>query len=155
MIAHTRDRHRLGWLARVLLVVAAAGLAGVLGLARSVGARPARVWDAHPARAPALCVRGRDGATVSDLRHDHGVRLVHARADRSIVASQPGGLPVRRAVGPVDRLVARVCRTGRAGGIPVLSGPLMGLLLAGAVLSLASWLIRWTVSPAALTAAGP
>ena len=49
----------------------------------------------------------RDGTAVPDLRHDDLVRLVRARADRSLMASKSRGVSVRPADRSVDRLVGR------------------------------------------------
>ena len=125
----TRDRHRLGWLARVHLVVAAAGLGGVLGLAR-VHWSPTRAGTGRTAQLPGLrpcafaAVTGR--FALRRAAHDHGLRLVRARADRSIVGSESGREPVRGAVNPIDRLAAGVRCTGRAGGSPIPLGPFDG-----------------------------
>ncbi len=80
--------------------------------------------------------------------------FMRGRIDRSWRANPAGCLFAVLSVPLIVWLLACAARAEPV-GFRSLSGPLMGLLLAGAVLSLASWLIRWTVSPAALTAAGP
>ena len=113
MNRHLSVRHRLGWRTRGVLLVVAAGLAGLLGLAQDAGAGPAWLRHAPPARAPALCVRDCDRSALSHLRHDHGFRVVHPRSRRPIVASEPGGVSVRAVLDPSDGLVGRVRGPGR------------------------------------------
>ena len=155
MFAHPRDRHRLGWLARGLLVVAAAVLAGVLGLARvlvpdsrgygthtQLGLRPCAFADLTGRLCPTC------GMTTAFAWFMRG------RIDRSWRANPAGCLFAAMSVSLIVWLLACAARAEPV-GFRSFSGPLTTLLLAGAVLALASWLIRWTVSPAALTAAGP
>ena len=155
MFVPTRDRHRLGWLARVLLVVAAAGLAGVLGLARTLEPDP-RGYGTHTQLGLRPCafagVTGRLCPTCGMTTAF--AWFMRGRIDRSWRANPAGCLFAVLSVPLIVWLLACAARAEPV-GVRSLSGPLMGLLLAGAVLSLASWLIRWTVSPAALTAAGP
>ena len=92
-------RQPLGWPIRCSFLVAAACLAGLLGSGEKVGAGPARVRHAHSAWSSAVCVPHGDGTAVPDLRHDHLVCVVDARADRPFLASQSSGVPVR----PADR----------------------------------------------------
>ena len=131
------------------------GIGGALGIVEDAGSRPARVRHAHPVGAPALCVRGPDGATVSDLRHDDGLCLVRAGPDRSVVAHNPAGCAFAAFSIPLISWLLACAVRAEPVGFRSLSGPVMGLLLAACVLCLATWLIRWTVSPTALTAAGP
>lgn len=79
--------------------------------------------------------------------------FVRGRVDRSWGANPAGCLMAASSFPLVIWLLACAVR-GAPVGFRTLSGPLMGLLLAGCLLSLACWLIRWTVSPAALAAAG-
>ena len=123
---------------------------GALGVGEMAGARPARLRHAYAARAASLCVRHSDGAAVPDLRHDHLVCLVRARAHRSILASKsrrgvcspcsrfPSSPGWSGARSRTSRWVSGRCR-----------GPCWALLGAAVVLCLASWLIRLIVSPAA------
>ena len=109
------------------------------GVVEDAGSRPAGVRHARAARAAAVYVRDPDGAALSDVRHDHGLCLVRAGADRSVVARQPGGLRARGRVAPLDDLAARLRGPGRAGRFRSLSGPADGARCwRAAVLGLAS-----------------
>ena len=90
------DRQPLGWPIRCLFLVAAACLAGLLVVARKLEPEPRRVRHAHAAWSSALSFPHCDGTAVPDLRHDHLVRMVVARADRPL----PGKLIQRGACTP-------------------------------------------------------
>jgi Protein of unknown function (DUF2752) len=156
VLVHPRDRQRLGWLARGLLVVAAAVLAGVLGLAR-VLVPDSRGYGTHTQLGLRSCafagVTGRLCPTCGMTTAF--AWFMRGRIDRAWRANPAGCLFAAMSVPLIVWLLACAARAEPVGGFRSFSGPLMGLLLAGAVLALASWLIRWTVSPAALTAAGP
>ncbi len=148
-------RQRLGWLSRGLLVVAAFLLAGVLGLSRMLAPDP-RGYGTHTQLGLKPCAF----ATLSGrLCPTCGMTTAYAwfvrgRIDRSWRANPAGCLLAVLSIPMMIWLLACAVRAGPL-GFRSLSEPLMGLLLAGCMLSLASWLIRWTVTPAALTAAGP
>ncbi len=93
------DRHPLGWPIRCSFLVAAACLAGLLIVARTLEPDPRGFGTHTQLGLPALCIPDCDGTAVPDLRHDHLVCVVDARADRSFLASQSGGVPVC----PADR----------------------------------------------------
>ena len=81
----------LGWPIRCLLLVAAAGLVGLLVLARKLEPDP-RGFGTHTQLGLRPCAfLTADGAAVSDLRHDHR-RLRGSCAGGSIVR----GKPIRR-----------------------------------------------------------
>lgn len=149
------DRQRLGWLSRGLLVIAAVLLAGVLGLSRTLVPDP-RGYGTHTQ----LGLRPCAFATLTGrLCPTCGMTTAYAwfvrgRIDRSWRANPAGCLVAALSIPTMIWLLACAARGGPVGSRSV-SGPLMGLLLAACILGLASWLIRWTVSPAALTAAGP
>ena len=151
----SQDRQRLGRLSRGLLVVAAVLLAGVLGLSRGLTPDP-RGYGTHTQ----LGLRPCAFATLTGrLCPTCGMTtafawFVRGRIDRSWRANPAGCLLAMLSIPLMIWLLACGVRAGPL-GFRSLSGPLMRLLLAGCMLSLASWLIRWTVSPAALTAAGP
>jgi hypothetical protein len=151
----TRERQRLGWLSRGLLVIAAILLAGALGLSRALEPDP-RGYGTHTQ----LGLRPCAFATLTGrLCPTCGMTtacawFVRGRIDRSWRANPAGCLLAALSIPLTFWLLACAVRAGPV-GFRSLSGPLMGLLLAGCMLSLASWLIRWTASPAALTAAGP
>jgi hypothetical protein len=80
--------------------------------------------------------------------------FVRGRIDRAWRANPAGCLLAVLSIPLILWLLACAVRSGPV-GFRSISGPLMGLILAACLLSLASWLIRWTISPAAPTAAGP
>jgi hypothetical protein len=79
--------------------------------------------------------------------------FVRGRIDRSWQANPAGCLLATTSMPLTVWMIACALR-GRPVGFRSLSGALMGLLLVGCMLTVACWLIRWTVSPAALSAAG-
>ncbi len=108
---------------------------GASGSGEKVGAGPAWVRHAHSAWASALCVPHRDGTAVPDLRHDHLVCVVDARADRPFLASQSRGVPVCPADRSAFSLVGLECGRERAGRFPdACRAPLAGLLFAAVAL---------------------
>jgi hypothetical protein len=154
VIVQSEDR-RLGWLARGLLMVAAAGLVGVLGLARAL-VPDARGYGTHTQLGLRPCAfAGLTGRLCPTCGMTTAYAwFVRGRVDRSWRANPAGCLFAALSPPLIVWFVACAARAEPV-GFRSLSGPLMGLLLAGAALSLASWLIRWTVSPATLIAAGP
>ena len=87
-------RQPLGWPIRCSFLVAAACLVGLLVVARKLEPDPRGFGTHTQLGLPAVCVPDRDGTAVPDLRHDHLVCVVDARADRSFLASQSRGVPV-------------------------------------------------------------
>lgn len=154
MDVHSSDRHHLGWLSRGLLVVAAVLLAGVLGLSRSLTPDP-RGYGTHTQLGLRPCTfAGLTGRLCPTCGMTTAYAwFVRGRIDRSWGANPAGCLLAAFSMPLIVWLVACAFRA-RPLGFRSLTGPLMGLLLVGCVLSLACWLIRWTVSPTALTAAG-
>lgn len=149
-----RARQRLGWLSRGLLMVAAVLLAGVLGLSRALTPDP-RGYGTHIQLGLRPCTFA---AMTGRLCPTCGMTTAYAwfmrgRIDRSWHANPAGCVFAAFSLPLVVWLLACSVRAQPV-GFRSLSGPLMGLVLVGCVLSLACWLIRWTVSPAALTAAG-
>jgi hypothetical protein len=149
-----RDRQRLGWLSRGFLVVAAMVLAGVLGLSRVLTPDP-RGYGTHGQLGLRPCTFA---VMTGRLCPTCGMTTAYAwfmrgRIDRSWRANPAGCLFAALSLPLIVWMLASALRA-RPVGFRSLAGPLMGLLLAGCVLSLACWLIRWTVWPATLTAAG-
>jgi Protein of unknown function (DUF2752) len=152
-VVHSRDRQRLGWLSRGLLVVAAVLLAGLMGLSRVLTPDP-RGYGTHTQLGLRPCTFA---AMTGRLCPSCGMTtacawFMRGRLDRSWRANPAGCLFAASSLPLIVWMVACALRA-RPVGVRSLSGALMGLLLAGCLLSLACWLIRWTVSPAALTAA--
>jgi hypothetical protein len=150
----SRDRQRLGWLSRGLLVVAAVLVAGVLGLSRALTPDP-RGYGTHTQLGLRPCTFA---ALTGRLCPTCGMTTAYAwfmrgRLDRSWRANPAGCLLAASSMPLIVWMLACALRA-RPVGFRSLSGALMGFVLVGSVLSLACWLIRWTVSPAALTAPG-
>ena len=95
----------------------AACLAGLLVGGEKVGAGPARVRHAHSAWSSAMRLPHGDGTAMPDLRHDHLVCVVNARADRPFLASQSSGVPVCSADCSAFFLVGLECSRERAGPV--------------------------------------
>jgi hypothetical protein len=155
VILRSMRGHRLGWPTRMLLVAAAAGLAGLLGLSRTLDPDP-RGYGTHIQLGLRPCAFA---ALTGRLCPTCGMTTAYAwfvrgRIDRSWRANPAGCAFAAFSIPLISWLFACAVRAEPV-GFRNLSGPVMGLLLAGCVLSLATWLIRWTVSPTALTAAGP
>jgi len=144
----------LGWPIRCLLLVAAAGLTGLLGLARSLEPDP-RGFGTHTQLGMPSCafatLTGRlcpsCGMTTSFAW------FVRGRIDRSWQANPAGCLLALLTVPLIAWLVGSAVENQPV-GFPSLSRPFYGLLVATVVLSLASWLIRLIVSPAVLVQSG-
>jgi hypothetical protein len=150
---HSRDRQRLGWLTRGLLVIAAVLLAGLLGLSKALTPDP-RGYGTHTQLGLRPCTFA---VMTGRLCPTCGMTTAYAwfirgRIDRSWRANPAGCLFAASSM-PVIIWMLACALQGRPVGVRSLSGALMGLLLVGCVLSLACWLIQWTVSPATLTAA--
>jgi hypothetical protein len=151
---HSGDRQRLGWLSRGLLVVAAVLLTGVLGLSRVLTPDP-RGYGTHTQLGLRPCTFA---VMTGRLCPTCGMTTAYAwfmrgRIDRSWQVN-PAGCLLAAFTPPLIVWMLACALRARPVGFRSLSGALMGLLLVGCLLSLACWLIRWTVSPAALTAAG-
>jgi len=138
-----------------MLLVAAAGLAGLLGLARTLEPDP-RGFGTHTQLGLRPCtfatLTGRlcptCGMTTSFAWFTRG------RIDRSWQANPAGCLFALLTVPLIAWLVGSAVEN-RPVGFSSLSRPFYGLLIAAVVLSLASWLIRLIVSPAVLVKPGP
>jgi Protein of unknown function (DUF2752) len=151
---HSRGRQRLGWLSRGLLVIVAVLLAGVLGLSRALVPDP-RGYGTHIQLGLRPCAFA---SMTGRLCPTCGMTTAFAwfmrgRIDRSWRANPAGCLFAVLSVPLIVWFLACAVWAGPV-GFRSFSRPVMGLILTGCMLSLASWLIRWTVSPAALTAAG-
>ncbi len=156
-VEHRRaeGRHPLGWPTRGLLLLAAAGLAGLLGLARCLVPDP-RGYGTHVQLGLQPCtfatLTGRPCPTCGMTTAF--AWFMRARLDRSWQANPAGCLFALLAIPMMVWLVASAARD-KPVGFQSVSGPVMGLLWVGLVLCLASWLVRLLVSPAVLARPGP
>jgi hypothetical protein len=154
LIPQQFDRQPLGWRIRSLLVVAAAGLAGLLILARTLepdprgfgthtqlGLRPCAFLTATGRLCPSC------GMTTSYAW------LARGQIDRSWNANPAGCLYALLSVPLIFWMVSSAIAK-RPVGFQSLMKPLAGLLFAAVFLGLASWLIRLIVSPAVLDGLG-
>jgi len=138
-----------------MLLVAAASLAGLMGLAKTLKPDP-RGFGTHTQLGLRPCafatLTGRlcptCGMTTSFAWFARG------RMDRSWQANPAGCLFALLTVPLIAWLVGSAVEN-RPVGFSSLSRPFYGLLIAAVVLSLASWLIRLIVSPAVLVKPGP
>jgi hypothetical protein len=155
MIRQPEDSQPLGWPIRSLLLIAAAGLAGLLGLARTLEPDP-RGFGTHTQLGMRPCafaiLTGRlcptCGMTTSFAW------FVRGRIGRSWQANPAGCLIALLTVPLIAWLVGSAVANHPV-GCSSLSRPFYGLLVATVVLSLASWMIRLIVSPAVLVRPGP
>jgi hypothetical protein len=148
-------RRQLGWRTRGVLVAAAAGLAGLLGLARTLVPDP-RGYGTHLQLGLRPCAFAR---VTGRLCPTCGMTTAFAwftrgRLDRSWRANPAGCLFAMSSIAVMVWLVACAVRDEPVGFRSVM-GPMTGLLLAGVALSLVFWLIRMIVSPASLAGPGP
>ena len=140
---------RLGWPIRCVLLVAAAGILGLLVLARKLEPDP-RGFGTHTQLGMRPCSFLRmTGRLCPTCGMTTVVCMGRARADRS-----RHGRRIRRdACSPCSAFRSRPGWSGsavanRPAGFKSLSRPLLFLLVAAVVLSLATWLVRMIVSPA-------
>jgi len=147
-------RRRLGWRTRGLLLFAAAGLAGLLGLARTLVPDP-RGYGTHLQLGLRPCsfvtMTGRlcptCGMTTAFAWFTRG------RVDQSWGANPAGCVLALLSIPLMAWFVVSAVRDESV-GFRSVSGPMMGLLTAVVVFSLASWLVRLIVSPAVLVGPG-
>jgi Protein of unknown function (DUF2752) len=138
----------LGWPVRCLLLAVAAGILGILVLARKLEPDP-RGFGTHTQLGMRPCsflrMTGRPcpacGMTTSFAWFGRG------RIDRSWRANPAGCVFALLSVPFMAWLVASAV-ANRPCGFKSLSRPLMFLIVAAVVLSLATWLVRLIVSPA-------
>jgi hypothetical protein len=155
MIRHSSASPRLGWPIRCSLLVAAAGVAGLLGLAKSLEP-DARGFGTHTQLGLQPCafatLTGRlcpsCGMTTSCAW------LMRGRIDRSWRANPAGCLLALFSVPFMAWLIVSAV-ADQPVGFQSLAKPLLNLLVGAAVLALACWLIRWIVSPGVLANPGP
>jgi Protein of unknown function (DUF2752) len=154
LIPQQFDRQPLGWPIRSLLVVAAAGLAGLLILARmlepdprgfgthvQLGLRPCAFLTATGRLCPSC------GMTTSYAW------LARGQIDRSWKANPAGCIYALLSVPLIFWMVSSAI-ANQPVGFQSLAKPLAGLLFAAVFLGLMSWLIRLIVSPAVLVGDG-
>jgi Protein of unknown function (DUF2752) len=148
-------RRRLGWRTRVLLLIVAAGLAGLLGLARTLVPDP-RGFGTHLQLGLQPCtfvtMTGRLCPTCGMTTAFAWV--TRGRVDRSWGANPAGCIFALLSIPLMAWFVVSAVRDEPV-GFRSVSGPMMGLLTAGVVFCLASWLVRLIVSPAVLAGPGP
>jgi Protein of unknown function (DUF2752) len=155
MIPHPRAVHPLGWPIRCVLLVAAAGLAGLLSLASRLEPDP-RGFGTHTQ----LGLRPCGFATVTGrLCPTCGMTtafswFVRGSLDRSWHANPAGCVFALLSI-PLIAWLAGSAVSNRPIGFSSLARPVAVFLFAAVVFSLASWLIRLIVSPAELTMPGP
>jgi len=138
-----------------MLVVAAVGLAGLLGMARKLEPDP-RGFGTHEQLGLRSCtfltVTGRPCPTCGMTTAF--AWLVRGRIDRSW-KSNPAGCLLALLTLPIAAWLAAMSAANQPIGFSSLSRPLAYLLVAAVVLSLASWWIRLIVSPAVPVQPGP
>jgi hypothetical protein len=155
MIRHSPATRPLGWPIRFVLLGAAAGLVGLLGLARALKPDP-RGFGTHTQLGLPPCLF----ATVTGrLCPTCGMTTAFAwfargRIDRSWQANPAGCLLALLAVPIIVWLVGSAVENHPI-GFSSLTSPLVGLLVAAVVLGLASWLIRLVLSAAVPVKPGP
>jgi len=148
MIRQQPAARLLGWPIRCVLLAAAAGILGLLGLARKLEPDP-RGFGTHTQLGMRPCsflrMTGRLCPTCGMTTSLAWV--VRGRVGRSWQAN-PAGCVL--ALLSVPLMVWLVCSAvaNQPRGCSSLSRPLMTLLVAAVVLSLASWFVRLIVSPA-------
>jgi hypothetical protein len=142
MMSPPRERARLGRPTRIALVVAALGLAAVLGVARWLEPDP-RGFGTHTQLGLAPCafalITGERcpacGMTTAFAW------FVRGRFDRSCRANPAGSLMAPACVVLIPWLLAGAI-LGRPPGFRSLEEPLIGLVVAAVAVSLLSWTIR-------------
>ena len=143
----------LGWRTRGVLLIVAAGLAGLLGLSRTLVPDP-RGFGTHLQLGLRPCtfitVTGRLCPTCGMTTAF--AWMTRGRVDQSWRANPAGCVFALFSIPLMAWFVVSAVRNEPV-GFRSLSGPMMGLLTAGVVFCLASWLVRLIISPAEL--AGP
>src|SRR5271157_2141256 len=80
------------WIDPVVLAPPGDGVGRALGRVAVVGTRPPWIWNSHAAWPRSLRVYRADGSSLSDMRNDDRVCLVHAGLPGPVVACQSGGV---------------------------------------------------------------
>jgi hypothetical protein len=154
MFRQSRAHQPLGWPVRFLLVVAAALLAGLLVLAKTLDP-DARGYGTHTQLGLRPCAFL---TTTGRLCPTCGMTtsyawLMHGRLDRSWHANPAGCLFAVFSVPLMAWLFASAI-VNEPVGCQTLTGPLMSLLVAAVFLGVVSWLIRLMISPDVLVKTG-
>ena len=148
LIQRPRAVHPLGWPIRCLLLVAAAGILGLLVLARKLEPDP-RGFGTHTQLGMRPCsflrMTGRLCPTCGMTTSFAWV--VRGRIDRSWQAN-PAGCVLALLSVPIFGLAGRECGREPADRLQVAVEAALLLLVAAVVFSVASWLVRLIVSPA-------
>jgi Protein of unknown function (DUF2752) len=148
LIERSSADHPLGWLVRCLLLAVAAGILGILVLARKLEPDP-RGFGTHTQLGMRPCsflrMTGRPcpacGMTTSFAW------FVRGRIDRSWQANAAGCVFALLSVPLMAWLVASTV-ANQPCGFKTLSRPVVFLIVTAVVLSLATWLVRLMVLPA-------
>jgi Protein of unknown function (DUF2752) len=145
---------RLGWRARCLLVLAAGGLVGLLGLARMLVPDP-RGYGTHTQLGLRPCaflaVTGRLCPTCGMTTSFSWI--VRGKVVRSWRANPAGCLVALLTLPLIVWLIASAVANEPI-GFKSLVDPLSSLVLAAVVVSLVVWFVRLTVSPEVLVGPG-
>ncbi len=140
--------HPLGWPIRCLLLVAAAGILGLLVLARKLEPDPSG-FGTHTQLGLRPCsfmtTTGRPCPTCGMTTAFAWV--ARGRFDRSWQAN-PAGCILALFSGPLVLWLVASAAANQPYGFNSLSRPLVIVIVAAALLSVASWLVRLIVSPA-------
>jgi len=148
LIQQPRVGHPLGWPARCVLLVAAAGTIGLLGLARKLEPDP-RGFGTHIQLGMRSCsflrMTGKLCPTCGMTTSFAWV--VRGRIDRGWRAN-PAGCVLALLALPLAAWLICSAVVNRPAGFSSLSRPLLFLLVGTVVLSLVSWFIRLIVWPA-------
>jgi len=80
------------WTDPVVLAPPGNGVGRALGRVAVVGTRPPWIWNSHAAWPRSLRVYRADGSSLSDMRNDDRVCLVHAGLPGPVVACQSDGV---------------------------------------------------------------
>ncbi|MGO9469144.1 MAG: DUF2752 domain-containing protein [Isosphaeraceae bacterium] len=154
MIRRRSARERLGRRVRCLLIAAAAGLAGLLGLARTLVPDP-RGHGTHTQLGLQPCafltVTGRLCPTCGMTTAF--AWIVRGKVVRSWQAN-PAGCVLALLSFPLIAWLIATAVANEPIGCHRVADPILGLVLAAVVVSLAVWLVRLIVSPDALVVPG-
>ena len=154
MIPQQFDRQPLGWPIRFWLVVAAAGLAGLLILARTLEPDP-RGFGTHTQLGLRPCAFL---TATGRLCPSCGMTTAYAWLARGQIGrswkANPAGCIYALFSVPLMMWMVSSAIANQPVGFQSLAKPLAGLVVAAVFLGLASWLIRLIVSPAVLVGPG-
>jgi len=147
--------NRLGWRVRCLLFAAAAGLSGVLGLARTLVPDP-RGYGTHEQ----LGLRPCSFLTITGhLCPTCGMTTAYAWMMRGKLVrsweANPAGCVLALLSFPLIAWLVASAVANEPIGFQSVVDPLLSLVLAAVAVSLVVWMVRLIVSPVALLRPGP